>query len=556
LRVALLFLALVTNSPLNAQDDRPTPVEPWDLTRRPELVGREVVVDDRVSRIQYHKETGLFDQIFLKRCPEVPFDLPSALRFKQSPQAPAVVIRGVLRRDGDHWHVDVTGVDLQPSDLDRLNSAVATLSRVETEKRTAWARWAELRAKAFEDVDQNNELARRFDEALLQRAREIEAEAIRVEAERPGRDPAARWLALATRARERRLPEPEPSALAHRAFRAALAASGRADELKSLVARIEEFFPNAKEAAGADTAGLDRWKRSYANDPAEAYRKAPDAARRALDHDLWADAVQKSIEKRSAEQPGSTLALAEDASTRLPDRPGVGRDLLERGLARAGEHVGALRLDEVEALARIYQERLNQPEKARALRRAWLDDQREHRLSPHDAEGRVALAGQYQEWLDDRATAVALLHAARAIDPRSREVSDAFLRLGFRKVDGRWVEPNLARSDAPSRPSDGREGTPDEGERADQADTPEPSGPSTRSGILLNATPEQVLTTMGSAPTRKIRCATQGGVIEQWVYAGERGSQHIDFLLRPGDTRPRVVSYFTLPRARLKGPTR
>ena len=59
---------------------------------------------------------------------------------------------------------------------------------------------------------------------LAEAARELDGEAIRIEAERPSARPAD-WLALAQRARTRGIPEPVPSALAHRAFRARSPAS-------------------------------------------------------------------------------------------------------------------------------------------------------------------------------------------------------------------------------------------------------------------------------------------------------------------------------------------
>ena len=91
---------------------------------------------------------------------------------------------------------------------------------------------------------------------------------------------------------------------------------------------------------------------------------------------------------------------------------------------------------------KIYRVTLQQPEKARALYRSWLDEQKNRRLSPRDAEGRIALAEQYEALLDDRATALSLLRDAWKIDPESREVADAFRRQGFRKVNNEWVEPS------------------------------------------------------------------------------------------------------------------
>src|SRR5207245_585722 len=156
--------------------------------------------------------------------------------------------------------------------------------------------------------------------------------------------------------------------------------------------------------------------------------------------------------------------------------------------------VGALRQSEVDALAKVYRDRLHQPERAQALYRAWLDDQRNRRLSPRDAEGRIALAEQYENLLDDRTTAVALLRAAWSIDPQSREVADAFRSRGFRKLNGAWVEPGKSSTVAapPAQPGladDGKGGAAAvEIERA-VVEVPAPG----RKDSLLNATPEQVV---------------------------------------------------------------
>ncbi len=92
----------------------------------------------------------------------------------------------------------------------RLNRGVGILPAGEFENRGAWATWANRRAKEFQD------------EKLLKQAREIEIDALRFEAESRSNDPVALWLKLAHRARTHEIPEPEPSALAHRSFRARL----------------------------------------------------------------------------------------------------------------------------------------------------------------------------------------------------------------------------------------------------------------------------------------------------------------------------------------------
>ena len=52
------------------QRAEPIHVEPSELAGRADLVGREVIVDDRVAYFQFHKGQG-FDELVLKRTPVV-----------------------------------------------------------------------------------------------------------------------------------------------------------------------------------------------------------------------------------------------------------------------------------------------------------------------------------------------------------------------------------------------------------------------------------------------------------------------------------------------------
>lgn len=536
--LALAVAAVLPGLRAPAQETKAVSVEPTDLRKRPDLVGREVVVDDRVSRFQYHKETG-FDQIFLTRAPDVSFEVPPRLRPEHNPTVVAVKIRGVLRREGGRWWVDVNGFEPQPADLDRLNRAVAFLPKTDWKARKAWTGWAEQRAKAFQDAP------------LFKRAREVEADAIRAESDDRARAPGAagHWLALADRARAQKVPEPEPSAQAHRGFRAALSGAESAEDLNALAGKIETFFPDAPKVP-AESADPGRWEKPYLNAPADAYRSAPPEVRKALDHRLWADALQRALERRAAETPKAFSAVAEEAARRLPDRPGVAQRVLEKGLASAASEVGALRLTEVETLARLYRDALHQPARARELYLAWLNDQKDRRLSPRDAEGRIALAEQYENLLDDRATAVALLRQAWSLDPESREVTDAFRRRGFRKVKGEWVEgARAAATDAAPAPAGPRpDPDPVAVAVAPRADAPSPP-PSARSDSLRGSTPEEVRARMGGRPNRRLWVASQGQVVEQWIYFGPRLNQYVNILHRKGDPQPRVISYYSLPRS-------
>ena len=531
LAVAGWLLALATLA--SGQGALPAVVEPDALTKRQDLVGKEVLIDDR-GGFQYHGETRSFDEINLRRAPEVQFKLPKRLWLKSSPTAAAVKVRGTLHHDARGWWVDVVSYEALPTDIDRLNRAVSQLGRSDLDGREAWARWGLRRADEFSKLarqrDPNKPSA---ENPLRARAREILADVVRQQGDRPpAKDAADHWLALARRARADSLAEPEPSAQAHRACRALLAATTTAEGLSALVAKIEAFFPNSAKPTGA-LADWARWEKAYAAQPADGYRAADPETRLALDHRLWADATQKLLTARAADDPKSTLSVAEDAARQLPDRPEFAAGLVERGLSDATHDVGRLRQSEVDALATTYRDQLHQPERATALYKSWLDDQKDHRLSPRDAEGRIALADQYQSLLNDRATAVTLLRAAWKIDPGSREVADALRRYGLKRTQDDWVE--LSRSKGPEADAPHGEPPPNEPKRA-------------TTDSLLNLGPDEVRIRMSGKPDRKVLVASQGQVTEQWIYVLPKQWIYVNFVRKATDSRLHVVSRYAVTR--------
>ncbi|GAC1463280.1 MAG: hypothetical protein NVSMB9_00570 [Isosphaeraceae bacterium] len=384
------------------------------------------------------------------------------------------------------------------------------------------------------------------DNALARRGREIERDAILREAQAPpSSDPAGHWIKLARETRRRKLDEPLPSSLAHKGFRAALDRAITAEELTVLIQQIEGFFPGSIQIP-ARVPDLSLREKDYLTTPDEVYRSVTPQARALLDRRLWADARQKLLERQAEDDPKTMLALAEEAAKSLPDRPSLSERLLKRGIALASSDVGSLRQSEVDSLAALYRSALHQPEKALGLYRSWLDDQRNRRISPRDAEGRVALAGLYESLLDDRATALALLREAWKVDPESTEVADAFRRHGFRRVNSEWIEPNKAvQSAVPSSATDGAKITGRTGEQVPNVGLSRgPGSMAAESGSLRGATPDDVRARFGGQPNRKCLVATQGRLVEQWIYQEARKTYYINILRKPGEIQSRVVSFY------------
>jgi len=503
--------AAIWNPSLTAQEEKAVFVDPAELASREDLIGKRVLVDDRVRFFQFHQRAG-YDELYLRRTP-IPFRLPPELRPKSPPRSPAVSVEGRLTKEGARLCIDVTSLNLQPSDLERLDKAVSSLPARDFENRKSWARWALKRADDFKD------------EPLRRRAEAVEAEALRLEAEtkRVAVDAPREWLELAREARRRKVAEPSPSALAHRAFQAMLAETNAPDNLKALREEIERFFPEAPNDHAAAAANLAAWNEKYAADPASTYKDAPPPIRKALDRRLWVDVTAKLLERGVAQDLASSLKLVEQAEKLAPERPELVPKLIEQAQTLARRDLPSLRMEEVRTIGALLKDRAGRADSELAFYRDWLKAQRD-RLGDADAEGRVALAARYEELLNDGESARELLERAWQIAPGAQVVANAFMLRGYRRVGDQWTK------DAPA------------------AEANNPTSPASADLGLLGKTPEEVRAILATRPTSKSLVGTKGRLVEQWMFLDTRQRRYVNFLHRPGEPRPRVVSDYFLPR--------
>ncbi len=331
------------------------------------------------------------------------------------------------------------------------------------------------------------------------------------------------------------VPEPGPSAQAHRAFRARLASAADPGSLRRLLDDVKSFFPAAPDDRGAARTGLRRWEGPYADDPAEVYRSAPPDVRKALDRRIWADAQSRLMDLEPIPDLATGIARSEQAAGLLPEKPDLAARLMEKGLAASRRELATLRLDEVKALAEAYRSRVRRPDEAQKVLRDWLEIKRS-RLSDTDAEGRVALAVLYEDLLQDRVTAVELLRKSWEIDPNSKETAEAFRTRGYRKAKDQWVE-----ADSPGGPTPSGDG----------ANPARPGAANTQS--LLGLTPDELQEKLISKPSFKNYVASGGKLIEQRVYLDTTSVRYVNLLRMPGESKPRVIADYTLPRLGQKG---
>ena len=506
---ALAFVVLLSG--LLASPQAPVEVQPGDLANRRDLVGKPVVVDDRVVLFFQVPPKG-YGQIWLKRS-TVPVVLPQALYYDSLPRAKAARVKGVLRVEDGKMVLDATEApELFKSDLDRLRNVVATLTPGDSDARYAWGDWASHRGTDFGDDDLKGEAAR------------LIAEAVAIEAAKPGSRSPDGLLALARKARSKGVAEPEPSALAHLGLRVRLGTAKTLEDFQKVADEASAILPGAKTPAKP---GVALPLEEFAKDPSGVYRRSGIYVREGLDRRAWTDAVAETYRLRSAAgDPRSLLTLSNEARDRLPDRLEVSGELRRRYYQFTADNVATLRENEMLDLARTMRDDLKQPEKSVAVTRAWLDHQRAHSLGANDAEQRIELAKKYRAYVKDQSAAADLMREALKIDPANRSAADEFQRMGYVKVNGSWSSPN----EAASRPT------------IPAVDEPAKVG---KDDPFLGLTPAEVKGQLGE-PRSVSRVATQGRVSMQWVYEGARGSQYIDFVQRLGDPQPLVVGRFSL----------
>ena len=103
----------------------------------------------------------------------------------------------------------------------------------------------------------------------------------------------------------------------------------------------------------------------------------------------------------------------------------------------------------------------------------------------------------------------------------------------YRKVNDQWIEAPRSSGDAATDPG--------AGERTAAA------GSAT---AFRGLTPQEVRVRLGGKPDRVSYIASQGQLVEQWIYRLPDQDQYVNFLHATGDPLPKVVAYYARPRSR------
>ena len=482
-------------------------------------LGKEIVIDDRVKFFRPHPGRGL-DELVLQAAEGVIFELPPPLRPDRAERsAGSARVRGVPRKTNQGTIVfAVKELELLPSDRDRLDAAIARLDPRDYSGRAAWGYWANRRGETYDDAK------------LRERGATLEEDAILLEAdEHLVVDRPSLWLELARRAREHGLSQTLSAALAHRAFRSKINTTASHEAMAPILKEIEAFFPQAATTRFTRPKDFDEWLARYQADPAGAYRRAPKPVQDMLDRTLWADAIEARLRAAVKHSPRRGIEFAAEAREKLPERLKVADELRDLGVEASTKAVSELKESEIKALAESFDKGGGNSARLLDLYRHWLDDLREKKLGKNDVEGRITLAEQYIKLLKDRDSAASLLAAAEAIDAEAPKLVDAYRRLGFQKVNGKWTDPSKKPEQVAGLAE--REGEEKKSRKKD----------------LIDMTRDDVISRMGGNPDAIVRVATQGAVLEQWIYRLNRGAHYINLTRSAGDSQALVGAHFILP---------
>ena len=279
LLVAACLACTLLAAPARGAD--PVAVEPAELDRRAELVGREVVVDDRVKFFLETRRGQGYDHLVLKRT-EVPFLLPARLRSARPPSEPTAVARGRCRSSTAGW-----SSRCRPSRCSRETSTGSTARSAGSGPRTSRGGGPGAAGPSGGGGNWATPDSRRGVRSWR--------------ATHSGSRPAGRGP----------MPSPWPTPWATAPFRgrSAMRSITGASASRPAGRRPPRRSATSPDASGLPSRDPPRSSRGSApaaadaGDPAAAYRAAADDERARMDRRLYSDVVARALELRLAADP-------------------------------------------------------------------------------------------------------------------------------------------------------------------------------------------------------------------------------------------------------------
>jgi hypothetical protein len=463
-------------------------------------------------RIEGRIASSARSQLRLVKC-ELVFHMPEEVG-RQLGAARYVELQGRLVRDGDNGRLSfvISRLTPLPSDADQLQTREAALKNPVAADWYALRDWAEERGKFYDDA------------SLQSSARVYAARGLALDAQSLPKEDVDGRFALAAKARDFQLPTSVADELRHEAFRAwwgraALGATASADDLAALLKRVSAEWPGS-------TSPLSAWptdvQEQYQVDPLGTYRQA-DESRRTILQRLFTAQVQLRQIAGAADPDGKNgEEIASQIERLVPERRSLADQYRDQGLRYRQLQVASASKSEAMQLAEAFRKR-QRDDLAHETLRKWVTARTQQVGDRGGAPEYLALSDDYWSLLKDEQAAVAMLEAARRLEPESEDVEVRYRELGYSWTGNRWTKQ------AAPTPA---------------VDAPEaPAAPSPKT-LAAGLTASEVRQIQGG-PTRIATLVSSGGVDEFWTYGEATGSRLvIQFTRLPHQRESKVVRFY------------
>ncbi|HEV8003085.1 MAG TPA: hypothetical protein VGP63_24580 [Planctomycetaceae bacterium] len=369
-----------------------------------------------------------------------------------------------------------------PSDDEALRDRRISLSTATAPQWYALGDWVAARGAFYAD------------ESLARQAQELYAEGIRREQSLLPADALTDRLALAKKYRRYSLPDEDRlefvhDALAHRWLSLKKGRTSEKD-FAELCDRIDENLQGCKVPLTSEDEPI---RERFARDPVGAYRVASARDRLRMNRALWTEVRSAALDAWAKERNRDPMQLADRIDHDLPEQHARAEALRSAALDSRLADVVHLTRDDLLELSGQFQHRA-QPEKAVEAKRAWVKAKEERLTKAGRPSDFLQAAHEYQSLLDDNDSAARLLMEASKSAPDVKEISSQLERLGFKRVNDKW----LTAAEVAALPAD-------------------PFQKAAEAGRYTGMTRDQIRKTYGP-PDSRTRVVAAGRVSEVWIY--------------------------------------
>jgi hypothetical protein len=461
----------------------------------PDLVGSTFRIEGRYSVFTR-------DLVRMRNC-ELAFKPLQQLKTPGTSNSKVIEISGRLAKEANNGklYFEIDQVHFLPSDLQSLMERERAISRGTSKQWYELAEWATARGKFYSD-DELLERAKVINRKGLQLERqelqELTPQALRKLSARVlalGLEETLRFdwlhesLSLEWESLQKSAPKPDLSADEFDVTK---------DPLFQFLRRIDKELPGALTRAD-DVLPLE--VNEYRRNSVLSYRNANDSRRRKLERLFHIEVATAAIRRMAKPDDSNGGEVANRIDEFLPEQHETAEQYRIRELAFLSKNSASLSRNRLGELVQRCRDRKQEVLVKEAIT-LWLA-RREQSLRKDGVTGLIQIADDRLALLQDEAGAGALLLEALKLAPTNEDIQERLTKLGYQKVNGQWVSPQVA-APMPNAPA---------------AIEPESEiERNIRLGVPTKGmTAAELLKCLG-APQSLTRVVTAGQVSETWIY--------------------------------------